>query len=72
MTFAEQLKGQLDIVEVIGQYVRLKRSGAAHKFVGLCPFHSEKTPSFNVSTCPASTGRIGLWDSFLAVPRFPE
>jgi DNA primase len=49
MTFAEQLKGQLDIVEVIGQYVRLKRSGVAHRFIGLCPFHSEKTPSFNVN-----------------------
>lgn len=46
MTFSEELKGQLDIVDVIGQYVRLKRTGAHYK--GLCPFHSEKTPSFNV------------------------
>lgn len=49
MTFAEQLKSQLDIVEVIGSYIRLKRSGAPNRFVGLCPFHVEKTPSFNVN-----------------------
>jgi len=48
MNFAEQLKQQLNIVDVIGQYVRLKRSGNAHRYVGLCPFHSEKTPSFYV------------------------
>lgn len=36
-----------NIVEVIGEYVRLKRTGSS--FVGLCPFHNEKTPSFNVS-----------------------
>jgi DNA primase len=48
MNFSEQLKGQLNIVEVIGQYVRLKRSGAGANYTGLCPFHSEKTPSFHV------------------------
>jgi DNA primase len=48
MSFSEQLKSQLNIVDVVGQYVRLKRSGSAHRFVGLCPFHSEKTPSFSV------------------------
>jgi len=48
MTFAEQLKSQLNIVEVVGQYVRLKRQGAGGRYVGLCPFHSEKTPSFGV------------------------
>ncbi len=46
MTFAEHLKSQLNIVEVVGQYVRLKRAGT--RYVGLCPFHSEKTPSFGV------------------------
>ena len=48
MNFAEQLKSQLDIVDVIGQYVRLKRQGAGPRYAGLCPFHSEKTPSFSV------------------------
>ena len=36
-----------NIVDVIGQYVTLKRSGSS--YVGLCPFHNEKTPSFNVN-----------------------
>ncbi|MBV8551179.1 MAG: DNA primase [Acidobacteriaceae bacterium] len=48
MNFAEHLKSQLDIVEVVGQYVRLKRQGVGPRYVGLCPFHSEKTPSFGV------------------------
>ena len=48
MNFAEQLKSQVDIVDVVGQYVRLKRQGAGPRWVGLCPFHSEKTPSFGV------------------------
>ena len=50
MRFAEQLKNQLNIVDVVGQYVRLKRQGAGQRYVGLCPFHSEKTPSFGVHT----------------------
>src|SRR5215469_18633083 len=45
-SFAERVKQQADIVRVIGEYVRLKKSGA--NFSGLCPFHQEKTPSFNV------------------------
>jgi DNA primase len=49
MGFAEQLKSQLNIVDVVGQYVRLKRSGGSRdSYLGLCPFHSEKTPSFHV------------------------
>ncbi len=39
-----------DIVAVIGEYVRLKRAGAAGRHVGLCPFHKEKTPSLTVNT----------------------
>ncbi|MBO6052681.1 MAG: DNA primase [Clostridia bacterium] len=46
--FLDELTERSDIVEVVGQYVRLtKRSGA--NLFGLCPFHSEKTPSFSVS-----------------------
>jgi DNA primase len=41
------IRARTDIVEVIGRYVELKRSGINHK--GLCPFHDEKTPSFNVN-----------------------
>ena len=43
----EEMLRRTDIVELIGQDVKLKRSGANYQ--GLCPFHSEKTPSFNVS-----------------------
>jgi DNA primase len=46
-SFADRVKQQADIVRVIGEYVRLKKSGM--NFSGLCPFHSEKTPSFSVS-----------------------
>ncbi|HKD71008.1 MAG TPA: DNA primase [Candidatus Acidoferrum sp.] len=45
-SFADRVKQQADIVRVIGDYVRLKKSG--QNFTGLCPFHGEKTPSFAV------------------------
>ena len=48
MDFAAQVKNSVDIVKTIGEYVRLKKSGAGPRFVGLCPFHGEKTPSFSV------------------------
>lgn len=48
MDFVEQLKSSVDIVRVVGEYVRLKRAGSGPRYVGLCPFHHEKTPSFSV------------------------
>src|SRR5580700_5761636 len=45
-SFAEKVKQQADIVRVVGEYVRLKKSG--QNFTGLCPFHGEKSPSFAV------------------------
>src|SRR3954451_1581700 len=45
--FAPTVKQQADIVRIIGEYVKLKRSGAQN-YSGLCPFHSEKTGSLSV------------------------
>ena len=45
--FKETVKQQADIVRIVGDYVKLKKSGAQN-FSGLCPFHNEKTPSFSV------------------------
>ncbi|MBR0043485.1 MAG: DNA primase, partial [Synergistaceae bacterium] len=41
------IKSRIDIVELISDYVRLRRAG--RNYLGLCPFHNEKTPSFTVS-----------------------
>ncbi|MDE0191365.1 MAG: CHC2 zinc finger domain-containing protein, partial [Gammaproteobacteria bacterium] len=46
-SFINDLLARVDIVDVIGPRVQLKKSGRNHK--GLCPFHDEKTPSFNVN-----------------------
>ena len=43
----EEVRSRSDIVDVIGSYVKLKRSGGT--YFGLCPFHNEKTPSFSVT-----------------------
>ena len=45
--FAQLVKQQADIVRIIGEYLTLKKSGAQN-YVGLCPFHGEKSPSFSV------------------------
>jgi DNA primase len=46
-SFIDDLRMQADIVQVVQEYVTLKKTGATYK--GLCPFHSEKTPSFHVN-----------------------
>src|SRR5215207_289692 len=46
-TSIQQIQARIDILDVIGSFVRLKRRGA--NYLGLCPFHNEKTPSFTVS-----------------------
>ena len=48
MDFVEQLKSSVDIVRTIGDYVRLKQQRGSPRYTGLCPFHTEKTPSFSV------------------------
>lgn len=45
--FLQELLSRVDIVDVVGRHVELKRGGA--NFMGLCPFHGEKSPSFSVS-----------------------
>jgi DNA primase len=45
--FAATVKQQADIVRIVGEYVKLRKSGAQN-YQGLCPFHQEKTPSFSV------------------------
>ena len=44
--FVEEVRQRNDIVDIISSYVNLKRSGS--NYVGLCPFHNEKTASFSV------------------------
>ncbi|MDZ4799499.1 MAG: DNA primase [Bryobacteraceae bacterium] len=56
MDFAEQVKAQVDIVQTVREYLPLRKAGG--RFVGLCPFHSEKTPSFGVN--PA----LGIYKCF--------
>jgi DNA primase len=48
MDFAEQVKSSVDIVKTISEYVPLKKAGGSPRYTGLCPFHTEKTPSFSV------------------------
>ena len=47
ITNTEEIRAAADLVEIVSKYVKLKKHGSG--MVGLCPFHKEKTPSFNVS-----------------------
>ena len=46
-SFIQELLSRVDVVDIVGRYVQLKKGGA--NFMGLCPFHGEKSPSFSVS-----------------------
>ena len=76
--FIDDLLRRVDVVEVVGQYVQLKRTGA--NYSGLCPFHTEKSPSFSVSPskqfyhcfgCGAHGTALGFLIEHLGLP-FPQ
>ncbi len=46
-SFIQELLSRVDVVDIVGRHVQLKKSGA--NYMGLCPFHGEKSPSFSVS-----------------------
>ncbi len=46
--FAQTVKSQVDIVKIVGEYLKLRKAGAQN-YTGLCPFHKEKSPSFSVN-----------------------
>ena len=46
-SFIQELLSRVDVVEVVGRHVQLKKAGA--NYLGLCPFHGEKSPSFTVT-----------------------
>ncbi len=73
--FTDELKAQLNIVDIIGREVTLKKSGS--NYMGLCPFHSEKTPSFSVNEakqfyhcfgCGKSGDVIGFVQEYYRIP----
>jgi DNA primase len=77
-TFIDDLLRRVDVVDVVGQYVPLKRTGA--NYSGLCPFHTEKSPSFSVSPskqfyhcfgCGAHGTALGFLIEHLGLP-FPQ
>src|SRR5216117_3635479 len=64
----QQIISRIDIIDVVGEFVRLKKRGA--NYLGLCPFHGEKSPSFTVSPAKEiykcfGCGRSGNTISFI-------
>src|ERR1700752_1661032 len=64
----QQIQSRIDIIEIVGGFVKLKRRGT--NYLGLCPFHNEKTPSFTVSPAKEiykcfGCGRSGNTISFI-------
>ena len=64
----QQIQSRIDVVEIVGSFVKLKKRGT--NYLGLCPFHNEKTPSFTVSPTKEiykcfGCGRSGNAISFL-------
>src|SRR6187431_3768599 len=64
----QQILGRIDIIDVVGGFVKLKKRGT--NYLGLCPFHNERTPSFTVSPSKEiykcfGCGRSGNTISFL-------
>src|SRR2546430_1382906 len=67
----EEIRDRTDVVELIGTYVPLKQRG--RNWLGLCPFHQEKTPSFNVTPLTRSFKCFGCGasgDCFTFVERY--
>ena len=72
--FLQDLLSRVDVVELVGRHVQLKRGGA--NWSGLCPFHAEKSPSFTVSPskqfyhcfgCGASGDAIRFMTEYLSL-----
>jgi DNA primase len=64
----QQILSRIDIIEIVGGFIKLKKRGA--NYLGLCPFHGEKTPSFTVSPAKEiykcfGCGRSGNTISFI-------
>src|SRR5437764_15190574 len=64
----QQIQSRIDIIDIVGGFMKLKKRGS--NYLGLCPFHNEKTPSFTVSPAKEiykcfGCGRSGNTISFL-------
>ena len=78
----DRVKAQADLAAIIGEHTGLRKTGAS-RFVGRCPFHSEKTPSFHVDNaknggvyhckgCQASGDVFTFWQKIHGLQSFPE